>query len=72
MKTKNMSKIAGVLQSRKFWAAFIGIIFMFLNELLPDFPLAEDQIANMIYLLIAYIVGTAIDDAGHGIGRSVS
>ncbi len=72
MKNQNMSKIAALLQSRKFWAAFIGLIFMFLNEILPDFPLAEDQVSNMIYLLIAYIVGTAIDDAGHGIGRSVS
>jgi len=68
MKNEKISKIVALLQSRKFWAAFIGIIFMFLNELLPEFPLEEDQVANMIYLLIAYIAGVAIEDAGFGIG----
>lgn len=68
MKTEKLSKIAALLQSRKFWAAFIGIIFMFLTEFFPDFPISEEQVSNMIYLLIAYILGTAIDDAGVGIG----
>jgi len=31
---------------------------------LPDFPLDENQITNLITLLAAFILGTAIEDAG--------
>lgn len=58
------SKFLAVFKSRKFWAAFIGTIFVVLNELSPDFPLNAEQVTDVIYLLIAYILGTAIEDAG--------
>jgi len=63
-----MNKFIGIFRSRKFWAAFIGTIFVVLNEFLPDFPLDAEQVTNIVYMLVAYIIGTAIDDAGYGIG----
>jgi len=58
------SKFLAVFKSRKFWAALIGTIFVVLNELSTDFPLNAEQVTDVIYLLIAYILGTAIEDAG--------
>ena len=39
-----------------------------LEEFVPEFPLDADQVTNVVYMLVAYIVGVAIDDAGQGIG----
>ena len=68
MQKISKSKLLGLFRSRKFWAALIGMIFIFLEEFVPDFPLTIDQVTNMVYMLVAYIIGVAIDDAGQGIG----
>jgi hypothetical protein len=57
-----MSKIMFLLGSRKFWAAFIGLALLILKSYKPDFPIPEDQLTNMVYLLVAYILGTALDN----------
>ena len=63
-----MAKLVRVFRSRKFWAALIGTIFVVLNELVPEFPLDAEQVTSIVYMMVAYIIGTAIDDAGFGIG----
>ena len=72
MQAKSTSKFLGLFRSRKFWAALIGTIFIILEEFIPEFPLDADQITNVVYMLVAYIVGVAIDDAGQGIGGNPS
>jgi hypothetical protein len=57
-----MSKIMYLLGSRKFWAAFIGLGLLILKSYKPDFPIPEDQLTNMVYLLVAYILGVALDN----------
>lgn len=64
------NKFLAIFKSRKFWAALIGTIFLVLDEVVPAFPLTADQVTDVVYLLIAYILGTAIEDAGRGIGAS--
>ena len=71
MNKQPFSKLLGVFRSRKFWAAFIGTIFVVLDEFVPTFPLAADQVTNIVYMMVAYIIGVAIDDAGQGIGGSL-
>ena len=62
-----MDKIKLLLASRKFWAALIGIVLIIVKAWDPEFPLAEDQLTGIVYVLVAYILGTGIED---GLSRS--
>ena len=63
------SKILVLLASRKFWAAIIGLVIIIIKAFKPDFPVSEEQITSIIYILMAYILGTAIADHGESIGN---
>jgi len=71
MKTKLPSKFLSIFSSRKFWAAFFGFIVVVIKQIYPDFPLDAKQITHVVYLLIAYIIGVAVEDAGVGAGGNV-
>jgi hypothetical protein len=62
-----MEKIKLLLGSRKFWAALIGLALVIIKAFKPDFPLAEEQLTAVVYVLVAYILGTGIED---GLSRS--
>jgi len=62
------NKLIYLLKSRKFWAAIIGLAMIILKAFKPDFPLSEDQITGMVVVLVGYIFGVAIEDAGARIG----
>jgi hypothetical protein len=51
-----------LLRSRKFWATISGLGLVILRTLLPDFPLADDQITAIILTLSAYTFGTGLQD----------
>ena len=57
-----MSKFKQLLASRKFWAALIGLLLVIIKAWRPDFPLAEEQLTSVVYVLVAYILGTGIED----------
>jgi len=57
-----MSKFKMLLGSRKFWAAFFGLFLLVLKAYLPDFPLDGDQLTSVVAVLVAYILGTGIED----------
>jgi hypothetical protein len=61
-------KLKALLSSRKFWAMIVGLALVVVKAFRPDFPLSEDQVIPIVALLVTYILGTAIDDAGRGIG----
>lgn len=54
-------KIKQLLASRKFWAALIGVVLVTVKAFRPDFPLAEEELTNLVYLLVAYIIGTGFE-----------
>lgn len=57
-----MTKIKLLLSSRKFWAALVGLLLLVLKAWQPDFPLGEEELTSVIYVLVAYILGTGIED----------
>ena len=61
-------KLQYLLTSRKFWAAMVGIIVAMMKAFWPAFPLTEEQLIPIVVLLVTFILGTAIEDAGQAIG----
>ena len=59
-----MNKLLMLFKSRKFWAAIVGIAMMVVKELVPNFPLNEAQVEQVVWLLVAFIIGTGIEDSG--------
>jgi uncharacterized membrane protein len=55
------NKLSELFESRKFWAAVIGVVLMIVQSIFPDFPLSAEQITDVVYLLVAFIIGTAIE-----------
>jgi hypothetical protein len=65
-----MQKLTDLLASRKFWAALVGLAVIILKAFRPDFPISEEEITNLVAVLAAYILGTAISNAANGL-RSI-
>lgn len=61
-----MDKFKLLLKSRKFWAAIVAVLIIVVKAFKPDFPLDEGQLSNLVYVLIAYILGVALDDGLRG------
>lgn len=61
-----MEKFKQLLQSRKFWAAVVALVFVPLMHYVPDFPLPEDQILALVLVIVSYILGTALEDGLRG------
>jgi len=56
------SKWMLLLKSRKFWAAVVGLGLVIFRAYQPNFPIDDDQLTKIILVLIAYILGTALED----------
>ena len=63
-----MNKFILLLKSRKFWAALVALIMLFVTAYVPDFPFTEDQVQSFVYVVISYILGTALED---GLSRNI-
>lgn len=57
-----MDKFLALLKSRKFWAAAAGLILIVVQAYVPDFPLDAEQVTNVIYVVVAFILGTGLED----------
>ena len=67
-----MDKLKLLLASRKFWAAVVGLGMIVLKAYRPEFPLDENQITSLVVVLVGYMLGVAVEDAGLPRARSMS
>jgi len=58
-----MDKFTQLLKSRKFWAAVVGLALIIVRSFSPTFPLDDADVLKMVYLIVAYILGTSLEDA---------
>jgi hypothetical protein len=59
---ENMNKFLLLLRSRKFWAALVGLVMVVVVQFVPDFPFEESQVQEFVWIIVAYITGTALED----------
>lgn len=54
---------AGVFKSRKFWAAVVGVVFIFLDAFHVALPLGltSEQVTSAIVVVAGYIVAVAVE-----------
>ena len=59
-----MNKILALLKSRKFWAAVVGLGLIIIKAYDPNFPIPEADLTRIVYVIVAYILGTGLEDLG--------
>ena len=71
MNINNLEKFKGIFRSRKFWAAMIAAVSSTAAFVLGEID-AWQFIQSLIAVVAAYSTGVAIEDAGRGIGGSIT
>ncbi len=59
-----MTNLPPFLKSRKFWALIIGALVLVLRTYAPNFPIDDATLNQLVIMLVAYIIGTGLEDAG--------
>jgi hypothetical protein len=55
--------VPSLLKSRKFWTAVVGVLVIVIHNLDPNFPLSDAEVTNIVYVLVAYLIGTGLEDS---------
>lgn len=63
------NKFMLLLKSRKFWALVVGLVLTIARAADPNFPITEEQATNLVYVLVAYILGSALEDGLTAVNR---
>jgi hypothetical protein len=58
-----MNKFIDMLKSRKFWAAIVGLLVVFVGDRAGVQP---EALLNAVVVVVGYILGTALDSARVG------
>ena len=66
-----MNKLQLLVRSRKFWASVIGLGLVILRGILPNFPIADADLTRIIYVIVAYVLGTGLEDSALSLARVV-
>jgi hypothetical protein len=66
-----LNKLQLLVRSRKFWASVIGLGLVVLRGIIPNFPIADADLTRIIYVIVAYILGTGLEDGALSLARVV-
>lgn len=64
------NKFFQLLKSRKFWAAVVGLGLIVTKAFDPNFPIPEADLTRIVYVIVAYILGTSLEDFGGAKARA--
>lgn len=64
-----MEKWKLLFESRKFWAAVVGLVFLTIKNFDPAFAMPETETVAVVSILAAYILGVALEDGLTGSPR---
>jgi len=54
------------LKSRKFWALIAGAVVIVVRAFIPNLPIDDAKLGELVLLFIAYILGTGLEDINRG------
>lgn len=52
------------LKSRKFWALIAGALVIVVRQYVPNLPIDDAKLTDLVLLFVAYILGTGLEDMG--------
>jgi hypothetical protein len=52
------------LKSRKFWALIAGALVIVARAYVPNLPIDDAKLTELVLLFVAYILGTGLEDIG--------
>ncbi len=61
--------VPAFVKSRKFWALIIGAALVVLRTYVPQFPVSDEQLGALALMIVSYILGTGLEDAGRAYAR---
>jgi uncharacterized membrane protein len=61
-------KLKAMLASRIFWAAAVGLLMVVARAAMPTFPLENEALSQVLYVIGAYIFGEAVEGGGPSSG----
>jgi uncharacterized membrane protein len=61
-----MEKIKSLLASRIFWASLVGLVMVMARAAMPTFPLENEALTQVLYLIGAFIFGEAVEGNAPG------
>jgi hypothetical protein len=59
-----MIVLSNLFKSRKFWASFIALGLIVLRAFIPTFPIADADLTKIVFVIVAYVLGTGLEDSG--------
>ena len=64
-----LNKLQLLVRSRKFWASIIGVCLIVLRTFVPNFPIADADLSKIVYVIVAYILGTGLEDSALSLAK---
>ena len=52
------------IKSRKFWALIAGAAVIIVRTYVPNLPIDDAKLSELVLLFVAYILGTGLEDIG--------
>jgi hypothetical protein len=66
-----LNKAQVLVRSRKFWASVVGLVLIVLRTFVPAFPIADADLTKIVFVIVAYVLGTGLEDSAPSQAKAV-